>query len=49
LRGHQFDKVEMVVFCKPEESKKMHDFMVGIEEEVRQELKIPYNKVNIAS
>lgn len=49
LRGHQFDKVEMVVFCKPEDSQKMHDFMVSIEQEVWEDLKIPYRKVNIAS
>ncbi len=49
LRWHQFDKVEMVVFCKWEESKKMHDFMVWVEEEIWQELKIPYNKINICS
>lgn len=49
LRGHQFDKVEMVVFCKPEDSRKMHDFMVSIEQEVWEELWIPYQKVNIAS
>lgn len=49
LRGHQFDKVEMVVFCKQDESKKMHDFMVGVEQEVWEELGIPYNKMNIAS
>lgn len=49
LRWHQFDKVEMVCFCKPEESKKMHDFMVWIEEEVWKELKIPYNKMNVCS
>lgn len=49
LRGHQFEKVEMVVFCKPEDSKKIHDMMVGIEEELWQSLKIPYRKVNICS
>ena len=49
LRWHQFDKVEMVVFCKPEESRKMHDFMVSIEQEVWEDLWIPYQKVNIAS
>jgi len=48
-RLHQFDKVEMVVFCKPEESQKMHDFMVSVEEEVWQDLKIPYNKLNVCS
>lgn len=49
LRWHQFDKVEMVCFCKPEDSKKMHDFMVEIEEEVWQELNVPYNKMNVCS
>jgi len=49
LRGHQFEKVEMVVFCKPEESQAMHDKMVAIEEEVWQSLKIPYQKVNVCS
>jgi seryl-tRNA synthetase len=49
LRWHQFDKVEMVAFCKNDESKKVHDFMIWIEEEVWQELGIPYNKMNIAS
>ncbi len=49
LRWHQFDKVEMVVFCKNDESQVMHDFMVWVEEEVRQELGIPYNKMNICS
>lgn len=49
LRWHQFDKVEMVVFCKADESQVMHDFMVWIEEEVWQELKIPYNKMNVCS
>lgn len=49
LRGHQFEKVEMVVFCKPEESAKIHDEMVAIEEEVWQSLKIPYQKVNVCS
>lgn len=49
LRGHQFDKVEMVTFCKPEDSQKMHDFMVGIEEDIWQSLGIPYQKMNVCS
>jgi len=39
----------MVCFCKSEDSKKVHDEMVEIEEEIRQELLIPYQKVNICS
>ncbi len=49
LRWHQFEKVEMVVFCKQEESKKVHDEMVQAEEWVWQDLWIPYQKVNICS
>lgn len=49
LRWHQFEKIEMVVFCKPEDSQKMHDHMVSIEEEIWQSLKIPYQKVNVCS
>ncbi len=49
LRGHQFDKVEMVVFCKQEDSQKLHDEMVAIEEDIWQSLKIPYNKMNVCS
>jgi seryl-tRNA synthetase len=49
LRWHQFDKVEMVVFCKQDESQKMHDFMVELEEKIWQCLDIPYNKLNVCS
>lgn len=49
LRGHQFDKVEMVCFAKPEESQKVHNEMVAIEEEIWQGLWIPYQKMNVCS
>jgi len=49
LRGHQFDKVEMVCFAKPEESQKVHDEMVAIEEDIWQGLWIPYQKMNVCS
>ncbi len=49
LRGHQFDKIEMVCFCKPEDSQKVHDDMVALEESVWQSLGIPYNKLNVCS
>ncbi len=49
LRGHQFDKIEMVCFCKPEESQKLHNEMVALEEEIWQWLWIPYQKLNICS
>lgn len=49
LRGHQFDKVEMVCFCKPEDSGKLHNEMVAVEEEIWQGLWIPYHKLNVCS
>ncbi len=49
LRWHQFDKLEMVVFCKNDESQNMHNFMVWIEEDIWKWLKIPYQKVNVCS
>lgn len=49
LRWHQFQKVEMVSFCKQEDSSKLHNEMVAVEEEIWQWLKIPYQKLNICS
>lgn len=49
FRVHQFDKVEMFSFCHPEHSREEHDFMLSIQEEILQELGIPYRAVNIAA
>ncbi len=49
LRVHQFNKLEMVSFCKPEESEKEHEFLVSIEEELMQTLKIPYRLVKMCT
>ncbi|MFA5126523.1 MAG: serine--tRNA ligase [Patescibacteria group bacterium] len=49
LRGHQFDKIEMVALVKPEESEEMHQELLSIEEEIYQELDLPYHVVNICS
>ncbi len=49
LRVHQFDKIEMFIFCKPEEAIKEHEFLLRMEEELMQALKIPYRVLNICS
>jgi seryl-tRNA synthetase len=49
FRVHQFDKVEMFSFCAPDKSAEEHDFMRSIEEEVLQDLGLPYRAVNIAA
>jgi seryl-tRNA synthetase len=48
FRVHQFDKVEMFVFCLPEDSERIHDEILAIEEEIVQALGLPYQVVNIA-
>jgi seryl-tRNA synthetase len=49
LRVHQFDKIEMFIFCQPEESKKEHQLLLSIEEKLMQSLKIPYHVVQICT
>jgi seryl-tRNA synthetase len=47
FRVHQFDKVEMFVFCAPEDSREWHERLLAIEEELVGELGIPYRVVDI--
>jgi seryl-tRNA synthetase len=47
FRVHQFDKVEMFVFCLPEDSADEHERLLAVEEELVGELGIPYRVVNI--
>src|SRR5690242_9519919 len=49
FRVHQFDKVEMFVFTKPEWSRDEHERLLEIEEELVQELELPYRVVNVAA
>lgn len=49
FRVHQFNKLEMYVFCTPEQSSEMHDKLLAIEEELWQTIGIPYHVINIAS
>ena len=45
IRQHQFQKVEMVSICKPEDSEAEHERMTGCAEAVLQALELPYRKV----
>jgi len=49
LRVHQFNKLEMVSFCQPEDSQKEHEFLVSIEEEFMQALKLPYRVLQMCT
>jgi seryl-tRNA synthetase len=45
IRQHQFEKVELVSICKPEDSEAEHQRMTGCAEAVLQQLGLPYRKV----
>ncbi|MBI2143212.1 serine--tRNA ligase [Candidatus Woesearchaeota archaeon] len=49
FRVHQFSKVEMFAFCKPEDSWKLHEELLKNAEELLQQLKIPYRVVNVCT
>lgn len=49
FRVHQFNKLEMYVFCVPEKSRELHEMILGVEEELWQTLGVPYHVVNIAA
>jgi len=45
IRQHQFDKVELVTICKPEDSAAEHERMTAAAESVLQALDLPYRKM----
>jgi seryl-tRNA synthetase len=49
LRVHEFRKIEMVVFCLPEESNAIHESLREIEEEIWADLEIPYQLIKQAT
>lgn len=49
FRVHQFNKLEMYAYTLPEQSAETHEKILAIEEEIYQELGIPYRVINIAS
>jgi seryl-tRNA synthetase len=49
LRVHQFDKVEMFSFCKPEDAVAEHERLVAMEEEMLAKVEIPYRVIDVAT
>jgi len=49
FRVHQFDKVEMFVYCVPEASADEHERLLAIEEGLVKELDLPYRVINVAA
>jgi seryl-tRNA synthetase len=49
FRTHQFNKIEQFIFCKPEDSWKLHEELISNEEELAQKLGLPYRVVNVCT
>jgi len=49
FRVHQFNKLEMVSFVRPEDSEKELEFLLSLEEELMQQLKLPYHVVQMCT
>src|SRR3972149_10465606 len=48
-RVHQFTKVEMFIYCKPEDSEKYHQHILEMEETIYQELELPYRVMEMCT
>ncbi len=48
-RVHQFTKAEMFIYCFPEDSEKYHELMLKMEEEIYQELGLPYRVLEMCT
>ena len=48
-RVHEFSKAEMFIYCKPEDSEKFHQHILKMEEEIYQELGLPYRVVEMCT
>ena len=49
FRVHWFDKVEMFVYCAPEEAEAMHAKLLGFEKEFLSTLEIPFRVIDVAA
>ncbi|WP_156232160.1 serine--tRNA ligase [Corynebacterium occultum] len=48
LRVHQFDKLEMFVYCKPEEAAAQHQALLNMEREMLAAVEVPYRIIDVA-
>jgi seryl-tRNA synthetase len=49
MRVHQFDKIEMFVYCKPEDAEAEHLKLLAWEEEMLAKVEIPYRVIDVAA
>jgi seryl-tRNA synthetase len=49
FRTHQFNKIEQFIFCKPEDSPKLHEELLQNAEDLLQKIGLPYHVVNVCT
>ncbi len=49
FRTHQFNKIEQFIFCKPEDSAKLHEELLANAEALLQEIGLAYRVVNVCT
>ena len=49
FRTHQFNKIEQFIFCKPEDSTRLHEELLQNAVELLQKLELPYRVVNVCT
>jgi seryl-tRNA synthetase len=49
IRVHQFDKVEMFSYCRPEQATAEHQRLLGWEEEMLAKVEVPYRVIDTAA
>ncbi|HEX7744914.1 MAG TPA: serine--tRNA ligase [Micromonosporaceae bacterium] len=49
IRVHQFDKVEMFSYCRPEDASAEHQRLLAWEEEMLAKVEIPYRVIDVAA
>ena len=49
IRVHQFNKVEMFVYCKPEEARDMHQQLLHMEWDMLNKMEVPFRTIDTAA
>lgn len=49
MRVHQFNKVEMFVYCRPEEAEGEHEKLLALQEVMLGHLEVPYRVIDVAA
>ncbi|MFI5778535.1 serine--tRNA ligase [Nocardia sp. NPDC051570] len=49
IRVHQFDKVEMFVYCRPEDADAEHQRLLGWEKDMLAAIEVPYRVIDVAA